>query len=259
MLIVLTLTVTGCRSNRYMHGDSNPNRSADNNPAGINQPTIGDFTQSPNTLLHTDYHQYSANFSCTIDDVRVNGQIRMVYDSIIWVSISKIVELGRVVLTPTHAQGYVNIANKYFDGDYYDIAKKWGIEIDFGTLQALLTGDLPPRCTLQQEPQNNSDIATLLYDQYADSPEHPKQVTIIKDMSLNRASETTVKCHSLNQNIRCSYSMQSDINGHLTPSVIGVVVNSKQTNITTQIKLEKIQINPPLTFPFKIPNNYKEL
>ena len=40
------------------------------------------------------------NFTASVDGMSVNGQLRMANDSVMWLSITKIIELGRALATP---------------------------------------------------------------------------------------------------------------------------------------------------------------
>lgn len=81
------------------------------------------------------YERLTGTFECEVSGVNVNGLLRTECDSVIWITVSKIIELGRVRLTPDSVAGYVKIYNRYFKGSYEDIYKETGMRTSFGELQ----------------------------------------------------------------------------------------------------------------------------
>ncbi len=84
-------------------------------------------------------------FTATVDGISVNGQLRMATDSIIWVSVTKLVELGRAMATPDSVWVNVPLANKYFKGNYHDISRRIDHQVSFHSLQKILEADNPER------------------------------------------------------------------------------------------------------------------
>ena len=80
----------------------------------------------------------AATFDCSFDGIKASGLLRMKEDSVIWISVSKFIELGRMSLTPEEAVGYLKLQNRYFKGSYDVIAKRTGYKTDFATLQGLI-------------------------------------------------------------------------------------------------------------------------
>ena len=151
-LALLLMTVVGCRSHRQL--------TSQQPTANSQQPTVSEPEKPKlDTILNATYSRYSANFSCTVEGISVNGQIRMVHDSCIWISISKIIEVGRIMITPTRVSGYARIVDKYFDGTYDEVCRRWGIDIDYATVEALLVGNCPPNCRRSKHILQRADAA----------------------------------------------------------------------------------------------------
>jgi len=87
------------------------------------------------TTPATGHIRFAANFQCTFQGIRLTGMLRMQEDSIIWLSISKIVELGRARLTPDSILVYARATQQYYKGDYASLHKVTGYRIDYGRLQ----------------------------------------------------------------------------------------------------------------------------
>lgn len=81
---------------------------------------------------------FTANFTTTVSDMNVTGQIRMSEDSIVWLSASKIIELGRMVLTKDTIAIYAKINNRYYKDTYQGLRRETGHRTDFETVNRQL-------------------------------------------------------------------------------------------------------------------------
>ena len=120
LLIILTLVLlVGCHSHR-----------------DLTQPTPSDADST--AVATTDKKTcFAANFQCDLRNVRLSGMMRMQEDSILWVSVSKIVELGRAKLTPDSIIVYSRATQQFFRGTYADAQTLSGYTVDFAQLQEL--------------------------------------------------------------------------------------------------------------------------
>lgn len=80
-----------------------------------------------------------ANFTCNVQGMQANGQLRIQPDSLIWVCATKLVELGRAELTPDSVLIYSRIVGRSFRGSYEDIYRRFHYRTSFNEVQALLT------------------------------------------------------------------------------------------------------------------------
>lgn len=208
------------------------------------------------TIQNAYYRYYSANFSCEVDGMRVNGQIRIVHDSAIWISVNKVIEVGRALITPTRVQGYVKLLNKQYDGSYSDVVKRWGLDLDYATLEALLTGNCPPHCVKHQEPERNGDQVTLHFTQKSAATGKQRQVTMQKSFKRKKIQQTDIVSGELHQQVTCNYGRPQTINGQELPTEITLNIRSRVYSGATQVKLEKIVLNQPQGMPFKLKNKH---
>ena len=99
IIIVSTIIICGCRSSK---------------------PTAEPTTVTE-TKCRCGYQWLEATFNSEVRGVNVSGILRTSCDSVIWVSISKVVELGRMKLTPDSVTIYAKVLNKAYRGTYDDI------------------------------------------------------------------------------------------------------------------------------------------
>lgn len=127
LALALLLLAGGCRSHK---------EAARNTPADSNRHTPPTVV-TPETPAYTPHYR-TANFTCTAMGYSANGQLRMLEDSVIWFSATKIIELGRAKATPDSVIAYVKIAGRYFAGTYDDLFNRFHYRTSFAELQAIL-------------------------------------------------------------------------------------------------------------------------
>lgn len=120
LLTCAALIWGGCRSHRELGRTTEPTDSIPSTPAS-GQRTC-----------------FAANFQCETDDWSCSGMMRVKEDSIIWVSLSKVVELGRMTLTPDSICIYVRFSQRYYRGDYATLNTYSGYHIDYASIQEIL-------------------------------------------------------------------------------------------------------------------------
>lgn len=257
MLCMILLSLSSCKSRKELvnvQGSTiSANEQSQENTGGNSH---AGSTKLLDSITDINCSTYSANFSCTIDGISLNGQIRLLNDSVIWVSINKVIELGRAIFTPTRARGYVKLINKYYDGDYKGIAKRWGVDMDFSTMQALLLGNRPPQCVPNSNAERHGDTVTLSCTQNAGNA---RQVTMKKSQRTLLLDETLIASPSFSEEVSCRYLKRQEVQGMKTPCEIMVRVKSRRLKKATTVKLEKIVFNQQQNYPFSIPKNCENL
>ena len=121
------LLAAGCRSHKEA---SRPDRPRQEQADGRERPT----RQRPRTYT-------LIQFSGTADGTSFSGQMRVAEDSLIWVSLSKFVELGRAQATPDSVAAYSRLLGRRFDGTYADVQSRFKVKATFGELQRTALGD----------------------------------------------------------------------------------------------------------------------
>ncbi len=253
VLAAVTMLSVSCRGHKHLQqSNSDSTVVVDTPPAPPAQPAV-----LLDTIQNAYYKYYSANFSCEVDGIAVTGQIRIVHDSAIWISVNKIIEVGRVLITPTKVQGYVKLLSKCYDGDFAGIAKRWGLDLDFATLEAMLTGNCPPHCVKREEPTRNGDQVTLQFHQKSPTTAQQRQLTLLKHFKTKKIQRIEMSCPSQQRTV-CSYAKTQTVEGQTLPTLIDLTVRSRVFDGTTQLKLEKIALNKRQPMPFSIPKRYKK-
>ena len=223
---------------------------------GVDERVVTEVKPQLDTIINARYNRYCANFSCTVEGIALTGQVRIVHDSCIWISVNKIIEVGRIMITPTRVSGYVKILNKYYDGDYEDIRKRWGIDIDYATVEALLVGNCPPNCKRSREPERDGEQVRLWYTQQG---KRQRKVTLTKGYESKMLSTTEISTTVPTMEASCAYYNRTNISGQMLPSEIEVSLSAHGMTKQTRLMLSSMTLNKVQSTPFTIPARYEKL
>lgn len=118
VLVVMALVLaTGCRSTRQAAA-----------------PVVVADSDTPVEVKR----EYSVlNFSATVAGISANGQLRMAQDSVLWLSVSKLIELGRAMATVDSVWVSVPMMDTYFAGTYAELSLRLGRQVTFDELQQM--------------------------------------------------------------------------------------------------------------------------
>lgn len=114
----------GCLS----HRDTTRNNSSD---VGVDILA----TASP----HNAPLYYTARFTCSTQGITATGQLRLQPDSILWVSASKVIELGRACFTKDSVVVYAKVMGRCFRGSYDDIYRRFHYRTTFEDVVKMMT------------------------------------------------------------------------------------------------------------------------
>ena len=229
LVALLCGLATGCHSKKALRrgAEGEPVEQGVGGGAAVTPPRVVD------TLRTVSCHYYNANFGCTVQGIGLSGQVRMVSDSAVWVSVNKLIEVGRGLLTPARVQAYVKLANRYVDCGWGDVQRRWGVTVDYATVQALLLGNPPPQRSGQQ-------------------------VEVWCDKGLKRPARIRLTTNG-GQRIECSYERMEAVEGQLLPAVMHVEIKSPKLKEAVTLRLEQHALGERKEMPFKMPKNYRSL
>lgn len=122
LLLLLPLLVVGCRSTK---------------PATVTKPTPAAEVPS-----ETPKRCYTAiSFDGEVEGITVNGQVRIAQDSVIWLSVTKVIEMGRAMCTPDSLWLRSPLMGRDDAMDYPTLQRLTGVKVTFGELQATALAD----------------------------------------------------------------------------------------------------------------------
>lgn len=124
LLLLLPLLVGGCRSTK---------------PATVTEPTPAAEVPS-----ETPKRCYTAiSFDGEVEGITVNGQVRIAQDSVIWLSVTKVIEMGRAMCTPDSLWLRVPLMGRDEAMDYATLQRLTGEKLTYSDAQDILLSDNP--------------------------------------------------------------------------------------------------------------------
>jgi len=183
--------------------------------------------------------------------------IRLLKDQKIWISISKLGYTGaKILVSPTKVQYYNKLEKTYFDGDFSLISNWLGADLTFQQLQAVLLGET----MFPLAPSNyNSEVLTHGYllspEQHDESFEH--YVTINPSNFKVKAQE--IAQPKLFRILNIEYDSYQNVSQQLLPLIIHMAMVEKTSETQIEVSYRNVSLNQDLRYPFRIPNNYKEI
>lgn len=218
----------------------------------------------------------SANFSLVYrqekNKTNLRGQLRMDSDSLLWMSFTPLlgIEAARVMITSDSIK-FLNRLNKtYFSGKFELVDSLLNTTIDFSLLQSLLVGN---DLTQYDVSKFRSSVDNGMYRmtirerrkirRYIKKGEINTKVLVQQiwlDPETFRITRIDVKEQGEDENnkLQVYYSDYISIGDQLFPSKIRIEIKS-QRSIYIDIKFNKVTLNKPLNFPFKIPGKYENM
>lgn len=253
--VVLMMAAIGCAVGCRSHKNVADNQARQHPGGSVPEETA---TAKPklDTILNASYQRYSANFSCSVEGITLNGQIRIVHDSCIWISLNKLIEVGRIMITPTRVSGYAKLLGKYYDGSYEEVRRRWGIDIDYATIEAMIVGNCPPNCTRSKEPEKKGDEVKMWYTQKG---KIQRKVAMTKDYATKTLKATEISTAKPLAQVSCQYRERAVVESQMLPTTVDVKVSLGSKSKKTQLSMSRISLNHKQNVPFSIPSRLEKL
>jgi hypothetical protein len=239
----------------------------------INKKTIvvpGRVLQRNTSVIDSFTHQsikyktLKYDFDATIinseESTDLNGTLKIIKDSAIWISLSPGlgIEAARAILTQDSIKFINRINSEYFKGDYIYLKENFNLDVDFKTVQSLLTTE---------------SIIGLSYEEYC-----PKKLpnsflidtvlcTILKVAETQRTSYFAVDKGTFKiQNIFTenssgefvnivykNYSIKEKVS---FPDNIHIQIKGNLKNLAIDIIIKNLNFDKKLKLSFSIPTKY---
>lgn len=248
---VLMTAMTACKSTK----DVTQTPETPTPPPAVNHLTVND-------VRNADFSTLSMNFRTEIDGVGVSGQVRIQKDKVIWVSISKIIELARVKMTTDSVYASVKVKNQAFQGTYAQFQKEFGIAINYDIMQALLIGnDIAgyQKTGANYEMANSTTAISFVERKSAKQSIAIKHTMKIDNRSFKVLSHSMVS-NNPSQNVTADYSNFQSFGRVTLPTVADIDISSpKAGRLAARLEYSKIQVNTSLSFPISISKRAKPL
>lgn len=214
------------------------------------------------------HHKSEARFTTLASRVQVNYDdgkrsqsvtvsLRMQKDEIIWVSASILgINIARLLITPEKVSYYETIGKTYFDGDFSLLSSWLGVDIDYEMAQNILLGNAV------FELNDRNYIASISGENYRLTPKNQMElfqhIFLLNPSNFRMASQQVIQPNE-QRTLTIDYVSYQTAGNHVYPKEIKL--NAMDQNDQTQINLDfrNIDVNPVVSFPFRIPGGYEEI
>jgi len=248
-IIVLFLVFTSCKTNR--------------NVVEINAIESISTKKIINNHYNTTFNQktidakINAKYSDKNTSATITVKLRIEKDKTIWMSATKLgFPIAKVLITPTRVSYYEKLQGTYFDGDFSLLSKFLGTELDYNKVQNILLGQAILNL---KKGDYNSKIDNMLYELYPKQDNEFYGILFFMNPGNFKLNRQEIRNEVKKQLLSVSYSNYKKIKGEQFPENIDIRAIDN-TNITTiNLEYNSIAFNEKLTFPFSIPNGYKEI
>jgi hypothetical protein len=221
-----------------------------------------------------NYNTYSIKYSAKIDlngsKNSVNGVMRIVKDSAIWISVSPGfgVELMRLLVTPDSVKMVNRLNSTYFAGDFSYLNKIFKFNLDYFSLQAILTNsffayDAQNEKKLINNFTSKIDSNNYLLQSLPANSERDSNVykqNIIQQMFISSDEFKILKIFMFdylqNRSLQIKFSNYIDVNDNKFPQNLNLLFNTKTSKSKIDLRYSKVAVNKRVRMPFKISSKY---
>ena len=248
IVVILILGITSCKTKKTV---------TDNTIATLSTKKIInnhiDATFNENTInakLNVKYKDKKTAASVVI-------KLRMEKDKAIWMSATKLgFPIAKLMVTPNRVSYYEKIKKTYFDGDFSLLSSWLGTELDFEKFQNILLGEAV--LNLKKDKYNN----TIDFESYVLQPKNENelfQILFFINPNHFKLDKQEIRQAEKQQYVTVTYPNYNTTNNVLFPE--NIIINAvKESDLTSiDITFKNVAFNNELSFPFSIPNGYKQI
>ena len=198
----------------------------------------------------------NSNLEYNNDNYSFDLNFRFKKNEKILISGSLFLPIFKSLIDQNKISGYQRFDRTFFDINYLDIYNKLGIDLGFSEIENLLLGN--PILDLSNKEnfkiyQNEKNM--LIYS--------IEKENVIYNMTFdpqsNKLLSQEITQLKLNRYLKIYYNSFQKLNSFDLPGIIGIIINDGKNLIKLTISNQSREINNELSFPFKIPNNYKKI
>lgn len=174
----------------------------------------------------------------------------------ILISGSLFLPIFKVLIDQNKISGYQKFDKTFFDVNYDEIYNKLAINLSFSEIENLLLGN--PILDLTNSEnfkiyQNEKNL--LIYSMEKENVTY----NMTFDPKSNKLLSQEITQLKLNRYLKIYYNSFQKLNSFDLPRLIGILINDGKNLIKLTISNQSREINNELSFPFKIPSNYKKI
>lgn len=183
----------------------------------------------------------------------LSADIRIQKGETILISIKKFGFTGaKILITPKRVSYYEILNGTFYDGDFEFISNFLGTNLDYNQIENLLLGTSVFNLA---EEELTTKVEDGLYKLYKNT--NDLSLVFVLD-GLARMKQEVIQQKDSNDKLVIDYLSYQNKNDVLLPlNLLIRAIQKDETNLN--INYKKIDLNPNISFPYKIPNGSKEI
>ena len=253
-VFVLLFLVLGCGSKKNKIPFPQPNINSEI------KKTLTDSNIKIKDLNYIDFTNLflsgNSNLEYNNDNYGFDLNFRFKKNEKILISGSLFLPIFKALIDQNKISGYQKFDRTFFDVNYEDLYNKLGIDLGFNEIENLLLGN--PILDLSNKENfkiYQNEKSMLIYS--------IEKENVIYNMTFDPQSNKLVSQEitqsKLNRYLKIYYNSFQKLNSFSLPRLVGIIINDGKNLIKLTISNQSSEINNELSFPFKIPNNYKKI
>ena len=185
----------------------------------------------------------------------LNGSMRMIKDSVIWISLSKLgFPVAKLMITPSEVKFYEKVSKTYFDGNYKIISDLLGTDFNFEMVQNVFLGE--PLFHLKNE-KYKASIRENSYELVPKSKNPILSILFLIDPVTFKLNREDFKYADKGQNLTILYKDFNKIDESLFPKGFVIKAADKKNQTIIDVNYKNVLFDSAMRFPFQIPSGYK--
>lgn len=246
LIVLITFIFTSCKTTQVLaEGEIKSNLSAKNIINNHYKNLLVYKTIRGRLKVEFDDGEKSQAFTLSL---------RMEKDKAIWLSAP--LSLVKVLITPSRVSFYNKLDNTFFDGDFSYLSKLLGTDLNFEKIQNLLLGQAI--FNLKNDPY----FASISDNNYQLKPK--KDIQLFKKLFLLEPSSFKMALQQLSQpkdgrSLNINYKTYQQIEKKAFPDELVIEAEELGEKTLILIAYKNIEFDQKVTFPYSIPNGYKEI
>jgi len=184
------------------------------------------------------------------------ASLRIEKDKVIWMSLSKIISIGKLKITPNSVQFYNNLDQTYFDGDFSLLSNLLGTEVNFKQVQNILLGEAiydlnNTDFQIKQEANNFVFTPTINDDRF--------NIFFWLNSNSFKTEKQEIRQNNNEKLLSIQFTEFENVENVTFPRHLYILAKDTKKRSTIDIDYKSVKFDLPLSFPFTIPNGYKEI
>jgi len=185
----------------------------------------------------------------------LNGSMRMIKDSVIWISLSKLgFPVAKLMITPNEVRFYEKVSKTFFEGNYTIISDLLGTDFNFEMVQNVFLGE--PLFNLYNK-KYKSSISENSYELKPKSENPLLGIIYFINPITFKLNREEFKYVDKDQNLTILYKDFNKIDESLFPKGFVIKAADKKNQTIIDVNYKNILFDSEMRFPFQIPSGYK--